>query len=266
MADTTSVSEKEVTKYFAFNETGNIMVSSTVETEKDLREEVVDAFQKVAVLFDAISTAIMKSDKDINDYHALNNLLGKSVWCAQVHTECRTVNLKDNTVAINVKLITDILGDVSLTGGAMKIAKKVLSSIGLKLGNQDNQGGLFTVERNSYNIGERVAHILFVCEDLMGMPLISIQCIHAKKDHVTNKIKVGECGNVATNDVELSYQVDTYMFVDPAYIEKFTPEFKKDRAFDALIEDFKNKINGDPVGTNGQGDGVGPAVGTPVGS
>lgn len=249
MADGTSASEKEVTKYFAFNETGNVMVSSTVEKEKDLREEVIVEFQKVAVLFDAVSTAIMRSGKDLNDYETLNKLLGTSQWCEQVHTECRTLEIKQNTVAVNVGLIMDILGDISATGAAMRIAKSILTSIGSKLGKIGGKDGMFTVKKNSNKSKKRVAHILFVCEDLMGMPLISIQCIHASENQDLFGTTVGKCGQVSKTDLTVYYQVDTYMFVDPAYIEKFTPEFKKDPEFEELISSFTKQITSEPAET-----------------
>lgn len=236
----------EISKYWTFNQTGNIMVSSTVQEEKELRDEVLTEFQKVSVLYEAISTAIARSNKTypiaggkeaslgLFDYGALSRIIARSGFFALMHEEDRTFRSSSTSVSLDAQIISEMLTAFAGAGPVMDIAKQVISSMGSKAGKMN-----FSQEQQKKSV--RIGHLLFICEDVMGMPLINIQIFSTSLDQLawTNKTP---CSSVTHKEITMDYKIETFMFVDPQYIAKFTHEFKANEEFEKLIKDMTKWI------------------------
>lgn len=243
MSDSTK--NQEISKYWAFNQSGNIMVSSTVQEEKDLREEVVTEFQKVAVLYDAISTAIARRKKTYKtkdgeaslglfDYGAISDIVASCGFFSLMHEEDRTFKSSSTSVSLDTQIITEMITALSGAGPVMNIAKQVISSMGGKSGKMN-----FSQESEKKSV--RIGHLLFICEDVMGMPLINIQIISTSLDQLawTNTTP---CSTVARKQITMDYKMETFMFVDPQYMAKFSHEFKANDDFENLIKQMTGWI------------------------
>lgn len=236
---------QEISKYWTFNQTGNIMVSSTVQEEKDLRDEVVTEFQKVSVLYDAISTAIARSNKKFDtkdgkaslglfDYKALTDIISKCGFFALMHEEDRVFESTQSSVSLDAQIITEIIGAVTGAGPIMDIAKSVISSMGGK-------AKKMTFSNDTKKKSTRIGHMLFICEDIMGMPLINVQVISTSLDQLA-WINKTPCSKISHTTVKMDYKMETFMFIDPQYIAKFSHEFKANQEFDNLIGDMQKYI------------------------
>jgi hypothetical protein len=240
-----STKNVEISKYWTFNQTGNIMVSSTVQEEKDLRDAVVVEFQKVSVLYDAISTAIARKkktykvvDKDVSlglfDYEAISALMAQSGFFTLMHEEDRTFEKSSSSMSIDAAMISEMLVAFSGAGPVMDIAKNVIRTMGGKAQKLD-------VSESSTNKKVRIGHLLFVCEDCMGMPLINIQVISTSLDQLSWIVKT-PCSSTEHAKITMEYKMETFMFIDPQYIAQFSHEFKTTTEFEDLIKKLTDYI------------------------
>jgi hypothetical protein len=203
----------EIKKYFTFNSTGNIMISST-SPDGITTPEVRKVFEKVVVLFGAITAAMALKDKDLYDYSALEQVIERSGLFIIMRQEDRDFAYTSREVALNTAIITGILGAVSGPEPAMKIAVNTLASIGSTI-NASLAG-----TRSSKEIG----NLLFVCEDLMGMPIVSVQLFGVKADNLVAVAK-SNCSTHVKTEVSFKFHQNTYMLEDPEYINQFSNEF-----------------------------------------
>ncbi len=71
-------SNQEIKKYYSLNQTGNILISSTVDTEEDLAEDIKEVFQKAIVFFGAWTKALSTKNRSIHDMDAVEKLIERS--------------------------------------------------------------------------------------------------------------------------------------------------------------------------------------------
>ena len=55
----------EIEKYYTLNQTGNLMISSTVKNENEISKDVKEVFQKVIVFFSAWTVALSQKGKSL---------------------------------------------------------------------------------------------------------------------------------------------------------------------------------------------------------
>lgn len=217
----------EVKKYYTFNETGNVMVSSTVADEKDLAPAVREVFQKASVCLLIMSAALSKKGKGLYDYEAWNDILAGSGKFLPMHLEDRDFEYASREFTLNTAIITSALGGVSPTGGALQIAKKVIDSLGAEL----------RIASTSTKAAKRVAHMLLVCENLMGMPLVNVSLFYADTNEAQTVSK-SNCHEYVSTTIKFKYHQQDYMFIDPEYIDKFSKEFSKNPDQEKLIDEY----------------------------
>ncbi|MDA2645000.1 hypothetical protein ORL62_29380 [Bacillus cereus] len=221
----------EIPKYFTFNETGNIMISSTAQSEDKINPKVLEAFNKAIVFFGAISAAMNRKGKNLYDYDALSNVIASTGQFIPMHKEDRTFSQSSTQFTLNTAIINDVLGNVNALGSALEIAKKVVNSI----------GGQLRVSASGTSNSKKVAHLLFVCENLMGMPIINISLFYVDTKE-SQSVQKSNCNEFVHDTVEFKYHQEDFMFVDPEYINKFSEDFKKNPEYDKLIENLANAI------------------------
>lgn len=218
-----------IKKYYVFNQTGNILISST--SDGDINPDAEKLFNEVSVFFAAVTKALSSKQKTLYDYTAIEQVLGSSGVLVMMHQEDRTFSLSSTDVSLNVGIITGILGDISLTGVAMQVAKNVVASI----------GDAITVSVQSSSSDKKVGNLLFVCEYLLGMPLVTIQLFEVDANELVTIAK-SNCDSYVSTNINFSYHQDTYLFVDPDYIKQFSGLFESTPDFDKLVQTLAGYI------------------------
>jgi len=255
---TTDPNNVEVKKGFVFNETGNIMMSTTDMQSQEIEQSVRDVFAEVSVFFAAMTKALEKNaaddmkgiDKDgtitgtkgnaynfsLYDYNALKKIIDNSGCFIQVNEE--DVNHKTDSwgVTFSKELVEAVLGLATGTG-ELAFAKAMVSSIG-KAGLQ--------ISRRTTSDSKKVANIIFVCEYLLGMPVISAIVITADMETQSQSFKAGPCFSEESTSTDLTIHKDTYMFVTPAFIKQYSGDLISginDPDFEKLTGIFSSYLN-----------------------
>ena len=226
--------EYALKKYYTFDELGHIMIA-TNSPDATVSESVQNTFQKVLVFFSAMTSALKRKDRTLFDFDAVNSVIAKSgAFVATQQDEC-TYSSKSTSVSLNADIIAKVVGD-GVTAGGVEIAKRALSAIGKQL-----SASYSTATETS-----EVAHVLFVCELLMGIPIVSVSLFHTKTKQRQWEQKTN-CEEVSQQEVSFSYDNDHYLFVDPSYIKKFSSEFAESPEYAALIDRLAGYIDEPPA-------------------
>ena len=228
--------EHGLEKYYTFDELGHIMFVTTSHDTAGLSQRVQETFQKVIVFFGALTKALAQKGKTIMHYKALNSIISSSGVFVSVQKESRTFTSGSTTVSLNTSIITHVLGS-AISGGALEIAKRTLAAIGGALNSTFKDEGDKT----------EIAHLLFVCESLMGMPIVSISLFHAKVGEL-RWLQKTNCDEIYREKKSFEYDGDHYLFVDPTYIKKFTSEFEESEEYKEFVDQLAGYIEDEPKG------------------
>ena len=238
MADATQQdpNNQEVPKGFVFNETGNIMMATTDMTNSTIEKEVRDVFAEVSVFFGAMTKALDKEGKSLYDYDALQKIIDESGCFVHVNEEDVTHKSNSWGATFSKELIEAVLGLATGTGG-LAFARAMVSSVG--------KAGL-TIQGDSSHNTKKCCNIVFVCEYLLGMPVIS--AIVCTVDTTTNSqaFQLGPCIKEHSQSTTLTVHKDTYMFVTPQFIHQYSADLvdgMNDPDFEALTKKFQEFLN-----------------------
>ncbi|MFC3034419.1 hypothetical protein ACFOEE_18080 [Pseudoalteromonas fenneropenaei] len=211
----------EATKYYIFNETGNIMMSSTVDASTPLSESVQQVFAEVAVFFAGMSRAITTTiNPDTNkpyslyNYQALQNIISGSGLFVHVTEEDVSYQTSSFGADFSKELIESLLGLATGTG-EMSFASAMVSSIG-------KEGLNISGSKSSSN--SKVGNIVFVCEYLFGMPSVSAIVVYADCEQNKQQLKLGPCFSESSVSTKWTLHKDTYMFVTPTFIKNYASD------------------------------------------
>ncbi|MEZ8141049.1 hypothetical protein A1OO_16375 [Enterovibrio norvegicus FF-33] len=208
----------EATKYYIFNQTGNIMMSSTIDSNTPISEDVQKIFSEVSVFFAGMSRAMSTTKNpatgkpySLYNYAALESVIKGSGLFVHVTEEDVTHSSKSGGATFSKELIESLLGLATGLGG-LAFASSMISSIG--------QEGL-NISASQDKTNSKVGNIVFVCEYLLGMPSISAIVVYA--DMAKNEVafKAGPCIKGHSSSVTLTMHKDTYMFVTPTFIHEY---------------------------------------------
>jgi hypothetical protein len=243
----------ELKKGFVFNETGNIMMSTTATGSNPIIEaDVQKCFAEVSVFFAAMTRALERAaisgmtgvGRDGNsynysmyDYESMKKIIDNSGCFIQVNEE--DVNFETHTFGMDFskELLEAVLGLATGTG-ELAFAQAMVSSVG--------KAGFHIGENDSSNT-KKVANIIFVCEYLLGMPAISAVVITADCNQEAFKLNIGPCWSVENNKTTLKIHKDTYLFVTPSFIKSYSGDIIAgidDPQFEQLTEIFDNYLAG----------------------
>jgi hypothetical protein len=234
---------QEVKKGFVFNETGNIMMATTDMTNSTIEKEVRDVFAEVSVFFGAMTKALDKEGKSLYDYDALQKIIDESGCFVHVNEEDVTHKSNSWGATFSKELLEGVLGLATGTGG-LAFAKAMVSSVG--------QAGL-TISGDKSHTSKKACNIIFVCEYLLGMPVISAIVCTLDTEENSQALTLGPCIKEHSQSTELTIHKDTYMFVTPAFIEQYSSDLvdgMNDPDFEALTKKFQEFLN-PPATTKG---------------
>lgn len=237
----------QAVKQYIFNETGNIMIASTATGSETIADSVRDIFSEVAVFFAAMTKAISTSiDPTTNlpyslyDYNAIQNVVDGSGLFIHVTEEDIVHNTKSYGATFSKELIEGLLG-LALGGGALSFAQGMISSIGsagLKIGG------------NSESSDNKVANIVFICEYLLGMPVVSAMVVSCDAKQNSQAFQIGPCFSESSVSTSLTLHKDTYMFVTPTFIKKYSGDLESvetNQEFLEFVDYLQALVEGQPI-------------------
>lgn len=240
--DTTNV---ELTKYYTFNETGNIMLATTVGASAVIEESVRKVFDEVSVFFAAMSKAIStsvnpdsptKEHYSLYNYQALERVISGSGCFIRVTEQDVTHTTSSWGANLSKELIQGLLGLATGTG-ALSFASAMISSIG--------QEGL-KISSAKEGSNSKVGNIVFVCEYLMGMPSISAIVVYMDAAAHKTELQAGPCVHAHSETFTFNMHKDTYMFVTPTFIREYAGDLSSignDAAYGELIQQMRRNLN-----------------------
>jgi len=211
---------------FWMNQTGNMFY---VSTSPELTIRTKKLFASVAMLFAAMTSAMDQAGKSLFDYEAWLSLVDKSGFFVEVEKTSSMLLIKKSDVAVNIQIIQQLIPGLS-TDSAMAIAKGVLSTI---------HGELQATERDEE---AKVGHLLFICEELYGVPSITIRLFYAsQKSH--RAVIQAPCHTSATSTFEQLQNAHTFLFASPDTISEYANLFTdQPEEYRNLIEHLKELI------------------------
>ena len=284
-------------KQYVFNETGNVMMSTTDFSNEQIQESVQKCFAEVQVFFAAMTkalelkavgdwdkieaqantlwtgadtpakreqaiqairelsierspfyhkipvtpagSALRSYQKEHNyslyDYSSLKRVIDSSGCFIQVNEEDLNMNQFKGGANFSKDLLEAVLG-LATGGGELAFAQAMVNSVG-KAG--------FNLAYASDHKDTRVGNIIFVCEYLMGMPVISAIVITACSIENKQTFQFGPCFKESTTNMSLSIHKDTYTFVTPSYIKEFSGDIIsgiEDPNFSQLVKIFEGYL------------------------
>lgn len=208
-------------KKFIFSATGNIMVATTEEDSTNMDDGVRSVFNEVSVFFAAMSKAISTTQRpnstenySIYDYAALEKVIDGSgcfTHCTQEDIEYKSSSFG---AEFSRELITALLG-LPLGDGTLSFAQAMISSLGHEA---------LKLSKESSSSDSRVGNIVFICEYLFGMPIVSATVVYIDSQSETDTINAGPCVKTSKTEVSMKMHKDVYMFVTPTFIKKYAKD------------------------------------------
>lgn len=209
-----------VKKYYVFNQTGNIMLT-TIDINEKLSKEDKDTFAEVSVFFagmtKAISTTINPTTKkpySIYNYSAIKNIVSGSGLFIHITTEDIEHTSNSTGIKFSSKMVKTVLGLQNRTG-PLPFAQSMTQSIGQEC-----------VELLKNNSDDKAANIFFVCEYLLGLPIISVVVVHLDPKTNRKSIELAPCESKQAQKASWMLHKDTYLFVTPNFIKRYTTKIK----------------------------------------
>lgn len=218
-------SEKGV--QFRLNQTGNVFYSTT---SPELTAETKNLFDSVTVLFVAMTKALADKKKDLFDYTAWSEIIGKSGFFVEVQKLEKHLHIETSSVTIDTQIVQQLLPGLQ-SGNSMEIAKSVLNAI--------------NGEYKSSKMDEdtKLGHLLFICEELFGAPTVTVRLFYVeKKTHVA--ITSTPCYTTTNVTIDQLQEANTFLFVSPETIAKYAPSFnEKPEAMATLVATLSSYID-----------------------
>lgn len=197
------------------------MIASTDADSSNLDDKVRDVFNEVSVFYAAMSKAITTTQRpgkkecySLYDYEALEKVIDGS-GCF-IHCTQEDINYSSTSVGADFskELLTALLG-LPAGGGVLSFAQAMISSMG--------QEG-FKMSMDATSTESKVGNIIFVCEFLFGMPVISAMVVYVDTKKNSDVFKAGLCVSVTNNHTSITMHKDVYMFVTPAFIKSYASD------------------------------------------
>ncbi|MBX7155324.1 MAG: hypothetical protein K1X91_10195 [Bacteriodetes bacterium] len=245
----------QAVKRYVFNETGNIMLVSTDEKSDTIQQSVRDVFAEVSVFFAAMTKAISQStnpngtpDKttgqlpnySLYNYDALEAVIDGSGYFVHINEEDVSYTTSSWGANFSQELIEAILG-LATGAGELGFASAMINTMGKEGVNISGQSSSLT---------SQVANIIFVCEYLLGMPVVSAIVVTADAQTVAQTVTLGPCFKEQSSSTTMTVHKDTYMFVTPAFIKQYAGDLSSimnDPAYLKLIMELESLVERTPT-------------------
>jgi hypothetical protein len=173
------------------------------------------------------------------NYDALEAVISGSGNFVHVNEEDVSYTTKSWGVDFSKELIEAIIG---LATGTEEL------SFASALTNTMGKEGV-SISGQSTSLYSKVANIIFVCEYLLGMPVVSAIVVTADSDTVKQSVSVGPCFKEQTSKTTITVHKDTYMFVPPAFIKQYAGDLNSgmnDPQYLELIMQLESLVERNP--------------------
>ncbi len=202
----------ELVKHYAFDATGHIMTATTADSTV-LSPELKALTTKAIVFYSMLNAALHSRGADLSDYGKVSEIIDRLGVFTSMGSQDRTFRNTETDLALNLAIIKDVLGSLNLIGNSLQIVKSIITGIGDQL-KVKAESSLSTAE---------VAYPLLVCEELMGVPIVTVTLFYLKATEMESVLETN-CLTHAESTVTFDYHQENYLFVDPAYIDHFPPD------------------------------------------
>lgn len=212
---------KEGDKYFVFNQTGNIMVSTTKAVDDGIDDETRRVFSEVCVFFAAMTKSITSTpnpDDNGKPYSIYNmEVLEKVIAGSGCFVEMTKELVQYETSSFGMEFSSTLLSSlIGLPGGgALAFANSLLAGVA-------KEGCRLAGSKETSS--SRVGSILFVCEMLMGMPLVSVITLSVDASSVKKVFEASPCLKTESVHSEMKVAKETYLFVTPTFIRQYSDD------------------------------------------
>ena len=211
---------------FIMNQTGNIYYATTSEVMQERTKELFDC---VTVLFAAMTRALALSNKTLFDYDAWEKMISSTGFFVQVQKFSNTLTIKSGSLSVDTQIVQNLLPGLT-AGRSMQIAKDVLNAL----------SGEFT--RSQEDDKAKIAHLLFICEELFGAPSVTVRLFYATKES-HKKVTSSPCHKSVQTSFEQLQEASTFLFVDPAAWSKYGVILNQEpEEYTRLIERLKSYV------------------------
>lgn len=231
-----------ISKYYVFNETGNIMMSSALDVNTLMSEAAQEVFAEVSVFFAAMSRPMATTMNpatgkpfSLYNYTALQNIISGSDLFVQVtEEEVVYTSKRAGATDFSKELIESLLG-LATGAGEMVFARAMIASIG-------KEGLNISASHTSFD--SKVGNIVFVCEFLLGMPLVSAIVVYPDMFNNKRAFQLGPCINGSSGEsITLNMHKDTYTFVIPTFIHEYAGDLSSINS-DSQYQELINWLSG----------------------
>ncbi|MEM7229599.1 MAG: hypothetical protein AAF432_12380 [Planctomycetota bacterium] len=236
----------QATKRYIFNETGNIMVASTELASEQIAESVRDVFAEVSVFFAAMTKAMSttinprtRKPYSIYNYNAIRSIIDGSGLFAQVTEEDVEYESDSFGMTFSKELIEAVLG-LATGEGELSFASAMVSSIG---------SAGFKIGSRRDSTDKTVANIIFVCEYLLGMPIVSAIVVRCDTSKHVETFRAGPCVKGSKTSFSMKLHKDTYMFVTPRFIKEYAGDLdsaEADLKFAEFVDFLRDLVENKP--------------------
>lgn len=227
--------DEEMKMYYRFDMTGHVMIATTETNENAINPDVKELFQKATVFLGALTGALGKKNKTLYDYEAVNAVLSKSGEFAGLGIEDRTFQSSSNELTLDadiIKIALAAVGNVSAAGTAFSVAQKVLNGLSeqikLAASHQEND--------------KKIGHLLIVCQDMMGAPLVNLTLFFVNATETTDVTK-SNCHESQSQNITFQFHQQDYMFENPKFIEMYTKDFNQSPEYDKYVNKLADYIS-----------------------
>jgi len=249
-APTPAPSNIAAKKYYVFNQTGNIMMSTTDDASHEIQKSVRDVFAEVAVFFAAMTKAITTTPNPavkgqnytIYNYAALSSIIGGSGLFVNVTQEDVEYSSTSVGAEFSEQLIQALIG-LATGEGELSFASAMLTSIGSEAKN---------IQANYSSSNSSVANVIFVCEYLLGMPIVSALVVYADVQQNKSSFSAGPCFKTSSTHTKWQLHKDTYLFVTPTFVKKYAGDLygaEQDPAYASLVGSLADLLTQTPTVT-----------------
>ncbi|MEP3050109.1 MAG: hypothetical protein ABJP48_02530 [Erythrobacter sp.] len=223
------------------------MLSTTVLEGGEIPDEVRAVFSEVSVFFAAMTKAITQAVDPVTNkpyslynYNAIQNVIDGSGLFVHVTEEDIEHKTESFGMQFSKELIEGLLG-LATGAGALSFAQGMIASMG--------KAGL-AIGGDHESSDNKVANIVFICEYLLGMPVISAMVVYcdAKENHTA--FSVGPCFKGQTTSTTLKMHKDTYLFVTPKFIKEYSADLDSvttDLAYLEFVDYLQALVQGSPI-------------------
>jgi hypothetical protein len=233
---TSDPSNVSATKYYVFNQTGNIMMSTTDSSSKEIEKSVRDVFAEVAVFFAAMTKAISSTPNpsqpgtnySIYNYAPISSIVSQSGLFVQVSEEDLQYTSSSFGAQFSTELVQAVLG-LATGEGELEFASALIATMGQEALN---------IQKTYSATNNSVGNIIFVCEYLLGMPIVSAILISADAQQNAQALTVSPCFQEQSKATSLYMHKETYLFVTPKFVEKYAGDLdaaERDPAYASLV-------------------------------